>query len=256
MIVQQAIHLGVIGAGIVIALMFVLWLIHLPLRNAAVIDVGWALGLAVLALYYAYAGPGYKARKYALAVVVGFWGFRLAAYLLFSRVIGHPEEGRYVELRKEWKRHLPLRFLFFFEFQALLDVILSAPFLIAALNPHAPLGILEKSGQRGQDVSQRTLEIFAPSKLFFRLDDVGRLRRVRARLAMGMDRADFAGAGFVFPARCHRHSRDGSSGTSQPRRRVSRISAHDEFVRPVVPEKSASEIVMHAPGEFLSTFNC
>src|SRR5580704_16525008 len=148
MIVQQAIHLGVIGAGIVIALMFVLWLIHLPLRNAAVIDVGWALGLAVLALYYAYAGPGYKARKYALAVMVGFWGFRLAAYLLFARVIGHPEEGRYVQLRKEWKRHLGLRFLFFFEFQALLDVVLSAPFLLASLNVNAPLGFLEKFGAR------------------------------------------------------------------------------------------------------------
>ena len=167
MIVQQAVHLGVVGAGIIVALMFVLWLIHLPLRNAAVIDVGWALGLAVLALYYAYAGPGYKPRKYALAVMVGFWGFRLAVYLLFSRVIGHPEEGRYVQLRKEWKRHLGLRFLFFFEFQALLDVILSTPFLIAALNPHAPLGFLENFGAGiwlvsmiGEGIADRQLYYF------------------------------------------------------------------------------------------------
>src|SRR6202161_4897686 len=114
MIVQQAVHLGVVGAGIIVALMFVLWLIHLPLRNAAVIDVGWALGLAVLALYYAYAGPGYTPRKSALAVMVGFWGFRLAVYLLFSRVIGPPEEGRYGPLRKAWKPHLGPRCIFFF----------------------------------------------------------------------------------------------------------------------------------------------
>jgi steroid 5-alpha reductase family enzyme len=146
MILQQAIHLGIVGAGILIVMMFVLWLIHLPLRNAAIVDVGWALGLALLAIYYALAGPGYTARKYAIAIMVGFWGFRLAGYLLFARVIGHPEEGRYVQLRKEWKRHLALRFLFFFEFQALLDVVLSVPFLLACLNVEAPLGFLEKLG--------------------------------------------------------------------------------------------------------------
>ncbi len=146
MIVQQAIHLALFGAGIVVATMFVLWLIHLAIRNAAIVDVGWALCLALLAIYYAFAGPGYTARKFAMAAMVGFWGFRLAGYLLFARVIGHPEEGRYVQLRKEWKRHLGLRFLFFFEFQALLDVVLSAPFLIASLNADAPLGFLEKFG--------------------------------------------------------------------------------------------------------------
>ena len=93
MIVQQAVHLGIAGAGIVVAMMFVLWLIHLAIRNAAIVDVGWALGLALLAIYYAYAGPGYSARKYAIAIMVGFWGFRLAGFLLFARVLGHPEEG-------------------------------------------------------------------------------------------------------------------------------------------------------------------
>jgi steroid 5-alpha reductase family enzyme len=65
---------------------------------------------------------------------------------LFARVLGHPEEGRYVQLRAEWKTHLPLRFFFFFEFQALLDLVLSLPFLIACLDTRAPLGILEKVG--------------------------------------------------------------------------------------------------------------
>ena len=68
----------------------------------------------------------------------------LRPYLLFARVIGHPEEGRYVQLRKEWKNNLALRFLFFFEFQALLDAVLSLPFLLACLDTGAPLGFLEK----------------------------------------------------------------------------------------------------------------
>ena len=142
----QALHLALIGAAIVGGMMLILWSIHLLMRNASIVDVGWALGLGLLGIYYAWAGPGYAARKYAIATMAGFWGLRLAGYLLFTRVIGQPEEGRYVQLRKEWKTNLPIRFLFFFEFQALLDVALSMPFLLACLDTRVPLGILEKVG--------------------------------------------------------------------------------------------------------------
>jgi steroid 5-alpha reductase family enzyme len=142
----QAVHLALVGAAIVAALMLVLWIIHLLIRNAAIVDVGWAAGLGILAIFYALAGPGYHARKWAMASMAGFWGLRLAVYLLFSRVIGHPEEGRYVQLRKEWKTNLALRFLFFFEFQALLDVVLSLPFLLVCMNTDAPLITIEKVG--------------------------------------------------------------------------------------------------------------
>jgi steroid 5-alpha reductase family enzyme len=141
---QQALHLALNGAAIVAAMMFALWLIHLLIRNAAIVDAGWAAALGILALYYAVAGPGYPARKWAIASMAGFWGLRLAAYLLLSRVLGQPEEGRYVQLRKEWKNNLALRFLFFFEFQALLVAVLSLPFLLACLNTRAPLGRVEK----------------------------------------------------------------------------------------------------------------
>lgn len=144
--VDSAIHLAANGALIVAAMMLVLWIIHLLIRNAAIVDVGWAAGLAILAGFYAYAGSGYSARRYAILTMAGLWGLRLAMHLLFSRVIGHAEEGRYVQLRAEWKTNLPLRFLFFFEFQALLDVVLSLPFLLACLDANAPLGWLEKVG--------------------------------------------------------------------------------------------------------------
>jgi steroid 5-alpha reductase family enzyme len=144
--IAQAIHLALSGLGIIAAMMFALWLIHLVLRNAAIVDVGWAAGLAILAIFYAAEGPGYYARRWAIASMAGFWGLRLSVYLLFSRVIGKREEGRYIQLRREWRTHLPLRFLFFFEFQALLTVVLSSPFLLASLNPRAPLGKIEKIG--------------------------------------------------------------------------------------------------------------
>src|SRR5712675_2117073 len=107
--VANAVHLALAGFGIIAAMMLALWIIHLLLLNAAIVDVGWAAGLATLAVFYAVLGPGYSARKWAMAAMAGFWGFRLAVYLLFSRVLGKPEEGRYIQLRREWKTHLPRR---------------------------------------------------------------------------------------------------------------------------------------------------
>src|SRR6202047_4536551 len=133
----DAVHLALAGLGIVAAMVFLLWLVHLLLRNAAIVDVGWAAGLAILAIFYAVEGPGYFARKWAMAAMAGFWGLRLSVYLFFSRVIGKPEEGRYMQLRREWETHLPLRFLFFFDFQALLTVVLALRFLLASLNTPA-----------------------------------------------------------------------------------------------------------------------
>jgi steroid 5-alpha reductase family enzyme len=71
---------------------------------------------------------------------------RLALYLLFTRVVGHPEEGRYVELRRKWVTNIPLKFLAFFEFQALTCILLSVPFLIACFNPAPEFAAIEYAG--------------------------------------------------------------------------------------------------------------
>jgi steroid 5-alpha reductase family enzyme len=138
-----ALHAVLIGSAAVAALMLVLWLIHLPLRNASVVDPGWAGGLALLAVIYAAMCGGYPARAWLIAGMAVVWGLRLSLYLLFTRVIGHPEEGRYVQLRREWGGNLALKFLAFFEFQALLCVVLSGPFLLAALNARPELSWFE-----------------------------------------------------------------------------------------------------------------
>src|SRR5262249_52979555 len=131
------------GTLVVAGLMFVLWLIHFPMRNAAIVDAGWAGGLAILGVLYAAMGEGFAARRYLIGGMVALWGFRLAIHLLTDRIIGHPEEGRYQELRRQWKTNTPLRFLLFFEFQALLCLGLSPPFYLASQNPAPALSIVE-----------------------------------------------------------------------------------------------------------------
>src|SRR5438105_1761039 len=131
------------GALVVAALMLALWLIHFPLRNAAIVDEGWAGGLGILGVLYATMGGGFATRRYVIGAMAAVWGFRLALHLLTDRILGHPEEGRYQELRREWKTNVPLKFLLFFEFQALLCVILSWPFYLTARHPTKGLSVLE-----------------------------------------------------------------------------------------------------------------
>lgn len=131
-----------VGAAIVAGLMLVLWLIHLPMRNASIVDVGWAASLGVLAIVYAVRATGDGPRAWLIASMVAIWAVRLAAHLLF-RIVGEPEEGRYVELRRQWKTSLGVKFLAFFELQALLAVVLSVPFLVPTLNASSGLTVLE-----------------------------------------------------------------------------------------------------------------
>jgi steroid 5-alpha reductase family enzyme len=134
------------GAIVVCGVMLLLWLIHFPLHNAAIVDAGWAGGLALLGVLYAVMGAGWAPRRIAIASMALVWGLRLALYLLLTRVIGHPEEGRYVELRKQWRTNIPMKFLLFFEFQAVLCVVLAAPFLLASENPATSFSIFEYAG--------------------------------------------------------------------------------------------------------------
>ena len=142
---SSILHLVLPGAALVVAMMFALWLIHFRINNASIVDPGWAFGLPLLAVTYAWLGPGYALRKWLMAGMVVIWGTRLGLHLLF-RILGQPEEGRYQELRRQWKTRLGLKFLVFFEFQALLDVFLSLPFFLAVLNPVHELSVLEFAG--------------------------------------------------------------------------------------------------------------
>lgn len=122
--------------------MLALWLLHFPMRNAAIVDFGWALGLGLLGVGYACFADGYWFRRAVIGTMSGIWGVRLALHLLV-RVVGHEEEGRYQELRRQWKTSLGFKFLVFFEFQAVTCAVLSLPFAIAAKNAAPEMHWLE-----------------------------------------------------------------------------------------------------------------
>ena len=140
---NDGLMLVLIGPASAAALMLPLWLIHLRTANAAMVDAGWAGGLALLGVLYAGLGSGYWLRSALIGAMSAIWGLRLAIYLLTTRIIGHPEEGRYLELRRDWKTNIPLKFLLLYELQALLCVVLAMPFLTAARNPKLGISSIE-----------------------------------------------------------------------------------------------------------------
>ena len=149
------------------ALMAVLWLWHLRLRNAGIVDVGWAMSIAGLALFYGAAGPGDPWRRAVIAAMMVIWGARLAWYLLHDRVLGRPEDGRYADLRARGSYAAAWHFFPFFQAQALAALLLSIPALITALDPDPSFGVVEVAAVGlwcvalfGESAADRQLEHF------------------------------------------------------------------------------------------------
>ena len=123
--------------------MAALWAWHLRLRNAAIVDVGWTALAGGLAIFYANTGGGAWTRRAAIGWMMGSWGARLTVYLLYDRVLGKPEDGRYAELRRSWSDRAGARFFWLFQAQAAAAVFFSVPALLASVNPEPMLSSVE-----------------------------------------------------------------------------------------------------------------
>ena len=119
------------GWVVMAAMMAALWFLQRARHDAGVVDVGWTAGLGSLAILYAVAGGGDPLRRGLVAVMAGGWSLRLAWHLLADRIVGKPEDGRYQALRARWGERAQVRFFVFFQAQAVADVVLSLPFLVA-----------------------------------------------------------------------------------------------------------------------------
>jgi steroid 5-alpha reductase family enzyme len=135
-----------LGLLLMAAWMGTLYAVGRRMSNAGIVDFGWTLGIPILATLFALVLPGWGPRRRLAAVAAALWGLRLGLYLLFTRVLGHPEEGRYVQLRKEWGTRAEIKLFFFFQFQGLLDLFFALPFLLMSRNPAAAFHPLEGAG--------------------------------------------------------------------------------------------------------------
>ena len=165
-------NLGLLGLGVllVIVTMSVIFVIGRRVGNYSYVDIGWSGNFALLALLYCTLAEGEPARQWLIGLMYGLWSVRLAWHL-GRRVIGHPEEGRYVELRRKWglrgEAAFHRRMYRFYLIQAALNVILAWPLFMAAGNPRAQLSTLEWAGAAlwavaliGETIADRQLDRF------------------------------------------------------------------------------------------------
>jgi steroid 5-alpha reductase family enzyme len=117
------------------------WLLQLKLRNAGLVDAIWAWTLGGLAVVYAALGSGPLAPRVAVALMGGAWGLRLGTHL-WRRNVGKPEDWRYARFRQEWGAHADRNMFWFFQFQNLFTLALSASaFMPVVFRTDAPAPI-------------------------------------------------------------------------------------------------------------------
>ena len=145
--IENAWALLLLGTLVVVLIMLGLWWLGIRNHNFSYVDIGWSGNFAVLAVLYAALAPGHLPRRVLIASMFAAHGLRLGWHLA-KRIIGEPEEGRYTQLRKEWgaSGNLNLKFLGFFEFQAVLNAFLTLPLLLACFNRAPQLHPLEIAG--------------------------------------------------------------------------------------------------------------
>lgn len=125
---QQLVCIALVSSG----LMAALWLVQRRTKDAGIVDVGWAAGLACTAVFAALTGPGNLPTRILIGVAGGVWGFRLAWHILSDRVLKGGEDGRYAQWRERLGPKVDRVFFVFFQAQAGFIVVLCAPFLLAA----------------------------------------------------------------------------------------------------------------------------
>ena len=134
--------LGGLGAGF--ALFYV---VGRRIDNYGIVDIVWSYAFAGLAFFYAALAPGWLPRRLLMAALVTGWSLRLGTHL-YRRVMSHhpAEDGRYVQLRKDWTGNFALKMFGFFQMQAASVVLLGLGFLVVCLNPAPAFHRLEIAG--------------------------------------------------------------------------------------------------------------
>jgi steroid 5-alpha reductase family enzyme len=127
------------------ALALLTWIASVLRRDASLVDRTWGPMIAAPMAVYAAHATWPDARAALVAVLVGAWALRLAAYVT-ARNWGHGEDRRYQAIRARNEPNFALKSLYLvFGLQALLAWIVSAPTLAAMLGGR-PFGALDVAG--------------------------------------------------------------------------------------------------------------
>jgi len=136
-----------ITLGLTLAIMGLLWLLSLRLKDVSIIDIYWGPGFAVIALAALAMAPAPDSRAWLIVLLLILWGCRLGFHL-FTRARGKGEDPRYAAMRRARGPGFAVASLWLvFGFQALIMWFVALPAQLAILAPAAPgLGLLDGIG--------------------------------------------------------------------------------------------------------------
>lgn len=120
----------------------VLWALHLPLKNAGIVDVYWGAGFIVIGAIYALRSDQLNLYQLLFFGMIAVWAIRLSFYLIARFAAHTSEDQRYAAMRtiggkSFWWASLPKIFLL----QALVMWIIASPLHTALiLSTVEPIG--------------------------------------------------------------------------------------------------------------------
>lgn len=133
------------GYVVVATVMVLLWIGQSYTGRSSLVDVAWALGVALLAVFQLLDKAETLLSRHGLvALLIVGWALRLAGMLAW-RIYRLPEDGRYLAMNRKWGGSASWRMLLFYQFQGIACLLFALPFLVIARNQQ-PLGTLDYVG--------------------------------------------------------------------------------------------------------------
>ncbi len=133
--------LFIMGLFSAIALMSLVWIFSVPLRDASLVDRVWGLGFVVVAFVW-WVLAGTPETAWVMLVPVTLWGLRLSAHITW-RNWGHGEDARYTDMREDRSEFaFAVRSLFtIFWLQGALVAVIGLP-MLAGVQGGSPIWAL------------------------------------------------------------------------------------------------------------------
>lgn len=139
------INIWLYGFLLSMALLTILWIVSVFLKDASIIDPFWGFGFVVLAFFYQYLTGNYSDKSMLVVALVAIWGMRLSLYLLV-RNAGHGEEDyRYQQFRKDFgpERYWWVSFFQVFLLQGVLMSLVAVPIIGIMVSPEGSITLLD-----------------------------------------------------------------------------------------------------------------
>lgn len=144
---MNPVALALLALVVACAAFALVYLLARRIDNYGIVDIAWSYAFAAVAALYALLGRGWPVRRALVAAMASAWSLRLGTHLLVRIARKHPaEDGRYVQLRRDWAGGFSGRMAAFFQLQAVSVVVLAVPFLAACCDGEPSLRWVEAAG--------------------------------------------------------------------------------------------------------------